>query len=403
MNSNRETPTRDQLYTEVWETPMRQLAAKYCLSDVGLAKLLKRMDVPRPPVGYWAKRSAGKAPPKTPLPSLGHALVTSAIKQIQRGRLDQDGFVRIDARTAVAIRVTRESAERAVRLFAALISAWESAGHRIGANVNAPDGGTELCVGSDSAMVHLIELKEPVSTARARIDNRPRGHTVPPRATGQLAFVLGFLGSDAEQPAWRDSESTRLESMVESIAHELVDQARRCTERRLELEREQRQYQKVHARRTAKSKLDHEEREWEKFVMNAVREWQTAEHIRAYLAAFRQAVDSGHRSVRNKAEYEAFLEWVSFLAVKADPLITTGLRPGEAITPMNTPLKELDISTRLRSVLELIGVRDANDMFQVSDEQLQQRDPHSSRLRKEIERVLFGLGYDVADERSNRR
>ncbi|MBL8880692.1 MAG: hypothetical protein JNG88_16385 [Phycisphaerales bacterium] len=70
MNNKPENATREQLYDEVWETPMRHLAIKYGLSDVGLAKLLIRLNVPRPPVGYWAKRSAGKAPAKPPLPAI---------------------------------------------------------------------------------------------------------------------------------------------------------------------------------------------------------------------------------------------------------------------------------------------------------------------------------------------
>jgi hypothetical protein len=34
-------------------------AKHYGISDVGLAKACRRMGVPRPPVGYWAKRAAG--------------------------------------------------------------------------------------------------------------------------------------------------------------------------------------------------------------------------------------------------------------------------------------------------------------------------------------------------------
>jgi hypothetical protein len=60
--------TRKQLYTQVWSTPIRKLALKYGLSDVGLAKLCKRHDIPRPERGYWAKLQFGKAPPKTRLP-----------------------------------------------------------------------------------------------------------------------------------------------------------------------------------------------------------------------------------------------------------------------------------------------------------------------------------------------
>ena len=50
---------RAALYKEVWQTPVAQLAKKYNLSDKGLAKVCKRMKIPLPPRGYWAKQTHG--------------------------------------------------------------------------------------------------------------------------------------------------------------------------------------------------------------------------------------------------------------------------------------------------------------------------------------------------------
>ena len=51
---------RYQLYDEIWSVPILQLAKQYGLSDVGLAKICTKMKIPRPPRGYWAKRSYGQ-------------------------------------------------------------------------------------------------------------------------------------------------------------------------------------------------------------------------------------------------------------------------------------------------------------------------------------------------------
>jgi hypothetical protein len=59
---------RDVLYEEVWEEPMQRLAAKYGISDVGLAKACRKLRVPLPGLGYWAKKAAGKKVPKRPAP-----------------------------------------------------------------------------------------------------------------------------------------------------------------------------------------------------------------------------------------------------------------------------------------------------------------------------------------------
>jgi hypothetical protein len=60
--------TRQQLYDQVWSTPMRTLAPRYGLSDVGLAKVCSRYDIPRPPPGYWAKLEHGKKVHQPDLP-----------------------------------------------------------------------------------------------------------------------------------------------------------------------------------------------------------------------------------------------------------------------------------------------------------------------------------------------
>jgi hypothetical protein len=62
---------REQLYEEVWSEPVIALAKKYGLSDVGLAKICKKLNIPRPGPGYWAKKAAGRPVGKPPpLPSL---------------------------------------------------------------------------------------------------------------------------------------------------------------------------------------------------------------------------------------------------------------------------------------------------------------------------------------------
>src|ERR1700677_67397 len=52
--------TREQLYQALWNTPCTKLAAKLGVSDVALAKTCRRLGVPRPPRGYWARIEAGE-------------------------------------------------------------------------------------------------------------------------------------------------------------------------------------------------------------------------------------------------------------------------------------------------------------------------------------------------------
>ena len=54
-----QTVKREELYEQVWSVPIWTLCQQYGLSDNGLRKVCKRLNVPVPPRGYWAKVEAG--------------------------------------------------------------------------------------------------------------------------------------------------------------------------------------------------------------------------------------------------------------------------------------------------------------------------------------------------------
>jgi len=51
--------TREELFDLVWTTPMSKLAARFGVSDVALAKVCVKLDIPRPSRGYWQQRAVG--------------------------------------------------------------------------------------------------------------------------------------------------------------------------------------------------------------------------------------------------------------------------------------------------------------------------------------------------------
>lgn len=69
---------REKLYEEVWAQPMRKLAPTYGISDVALAKTCRKLIIPLPGRGYWAKLAAGKSLKKRPLLSRFSEIPTKA-------------------------------------------------------------------------------------------------------------------------------------------------------------------------------------------------------------------------------------------------------------------------------------------------------------------------------------
>ena len=56
------TLSREDLYELVWSKPMTELAQDCGLSDLALAKRCRKLGVPIPGRGYWARVAAGQTP-----------------------------------------------------------------------------------------------------------------------------------------------------------------------------------------------------------------------------------------------------------------------------------------------------------------------------------------------------
>lgn len=61
---------REELFNRVWSEPVSTLAVEYGISGVALAKICKRMGLPVPSRGYWARKAAGRRVPRPAFPPL---------------------------------------------------------------------------------------------------------------------------------------------------------------------------------------------------------------------------------------------------------------------------------------------------------------------------------------------
>jgi hypothetical protein len=91
------TMTRKQLYDLVWSEPLRAIAPRCGVSDVWLAKLCCKHNIPQPPRGYWAKLAAGKKVSRFPLPpreiGMSDELTIGGETYYYRTRADDDELI----------------------------------------------------------------------------------------------------------------------------------------------------------------------------------------------------------------------------------------------------------------------------------------------------------------------
>ena len=63
------TVSREKIFEEIWAEPITTVSKRYDVSDSFFVRICKRLNVPRPPKGYWAKLAAGIPSPKPLLPN----------------------------------------------------------------------------------------------------------------------------------------------------------------------------------------------------------------------------------------------------------------------------------------------------------------------------------------------
>lgn len=60
--------TREKLYDEIWTDPITKVSKRHGVSDSYLIRVIKNLNIPRPPRGYWAMVAAGIHPDRPSLP-----------------------------------------------------------------------------------------------------------------------------------------------------------------------------------------------------------------------------------------------------------------------------------------------------------------------------------------------
>ena len=101
-------PTREELFTSLWERPATEVARELGISDVALGKLCRRLQVPKPPRGYWARVKAGRIPRRPALEAFREETELSRKRGRNGSGSDNSVLVKLSA-------LQRECLKRALR------------------------------------------------------------------------------------------------------------------------------------------------------------------------------------------------------------------------------------------------------------------------------------------------
>lgn len=427
--------SRQELYDKIWTTPASKLAREFGLSDVGLAKICRRYDIPRPPRGYWAKLAHGQQVPRPSLPQLDdealkevrffrqsffspeertehdapieqkivvpetlvkpHPLIASTREALRSAEPRDDKLLPINTAANLNIRVSRSSLGRALRIFDRLVKEWERAGGTVvvGAKDYCGNLRTVFRLHDDQVPVDLFEIVD-----RKSLDddgNRRwsyRGWKYTP--TGRLVLQADCY-AESLRKRWADGKRQRVDTMLDSVVRGLADILEHYRQQRLDNECVERQKVKVAAVREAAEKREERDEQRRKEIEQNAADWQKSTEIRSYLAALRAEIAEHRLKPTRPEEFAKWLGWADWYADFLDPLTPTPDRPESIPKPSNLLVDQLDLTRQTRAILPQLGVKDTNELNAIGRDQVVKLTQRYWSVWEEICRVLEGFGYDV--------
>jgi len=375
MKQDGEWFDREGLYELVWSEPVSKLAPQFGLSGVGFAKMCKRLGVPLPNRGFWARKQAGQSPRRPPLPKAKagqdqnvqlrrldddaqiafaeakqkaveakktmegiecpielvdpHPLIRAATNRLKRKTgWDHHKGLRSAPDEILNIEVTEGSLDRALLIMDVLIKAMASRSGELRINPEKKEtllrlDGIDLPITLTEHVgrtKHEITPEEKKAQERYwnrsyRDPNAPYPH-IPQydyHPSGQLTLTVGRWPSRT----WRDTPRTQLEKRLSEIIPGIAAVAIEMRQREEEQARAAAERRAAKDRYAAKMKERSDERQAFRQLKRDARNWAIANQIRAY-------IDATTRDPKREAlssEDAAWAAWATQKAAWLDPMI----------------------------------------------------------------------------------
>jgi hypothetical protein len=343
---------RELLYAEVWEQPVTKGGEKYGVSDVAIAKLCRRLRVPVPGRGYWARKAAGQAVKQTPLPpfknppvivyrkrvaapkpqidssdpelamiaeveihtvpvpTVEHKFVARARQVLERARTDEyDRTVHPASSPCLDVQVSRGFLDRALTIMNTLVFALEAEGLRVSSSgtstsVEVFGQSVSFRLEEDLRVKERREVKSYSSTRLVNVYER----------SGNLAFCVLKIAKGS-RAHWGDGKTKRLEDLLPKCIGGIFRQARAL---RIEKE-EQRQRELMWERRRVeeaeRARKAYEERQRLEHLEKCISNWQKAEQIREFMDAYQKMCEEKGEPIDPESPKG---EWIAWARAKAD-------------------------------------------------------------------------------------
>lgn len=359
---------RETLYKEVWAAPVTEVAKRYKVSDVAIHKVCKSLEIPTPPLGYWAKLRAGKSVSVIPLPKsdkaskkhgirtgttyqqepekevlaflseedrsvilaiasqillpdedarmhpkiIAHRKVVEEWKK-QHKNDDNKGWNRRNSEPAsfLADSISDEALPRVCRIIDALINAMEPLGcsltNDLGFVVNGETVRLTFSENQDLTN-HVLTKDENMQLLKYEDERRHSSWASKPQIRKYDHVFNGRLSLSVGQKSFRDCKSYVLENRLGNVMIELYEAAEKIKKDREAREEAERRRQEEERRKEERRKRYNVEVDRTLALTNLAEDYNTACKIRNYISVVAASGTPDEKTA----------EWIEWAKAKAD-------------------------------------------------------------------------------------
>ena len=364
---------RDELYKQVWATPMSRLAKEYGISDKGLAKICKKLNVPVPPRGYWATIRSGIKLKRKPLPKLRkgspdahylnprqnnnrsdnldgfsdeavkliksildsppikvsdqldspHPLVLKTRKNLEKKKTKGHPLISPSAKGCLNINVTPENLQRALRIADAVIKGFAANGFKVARDPEMHSGIYVRILGEKIyfSINEKVNRIDHVPTEKEKREQKSRHWYSWERydyvASGNINLLIDTSSGYKLRKKWADGKTKKVEDKLTDFLVGAVKVADRKIKERIEAEERQR-------RREEEWRQWEEERRRRQIEAEKIQElesqadsWTKSQKLRKYIRAVQE---KANKLPNYKGLQEKLNEWVAWAERHADRL-----------------------------------------------------------------------------------
>jgi hypothetical protein len=325
--------TREELYQKVWSKPATLLAKDLGISDVAIAKICKKLNIPKPYSGYWRQVDVGHGV-QSPLPEIrqgipkdvviypnrvkialqaqnpellakielekrpanhiaiaqnllnAHHLVSQTKQILEKTRPRLGGILeKHPHQQCLDVGVSRTALNRALRILDALLKALEERGHSIEIS-NQGSNPTVFVIHGQKVKVSLVE-----------------------KTSGKLTFIIDEHWSDGCRQRWSDTVRKTLEDQLNEVMIGVITAAEGLRQREIRWRKWEEEALRRRVEEQCRKSLEVQSDEWSKI-----------QNIRLFLRSCEDLFLNRSESIAIDSIEAKWLAWAHRYVDRLDPL-----------------------------------------------------------------------------------